>query len=107
MLHCKVYKIILRYVDNYKSTTIIQSSQQGTKMQNVQQNIKDYETAKAEVLAHCMCFKLIEDTNRFMVWFPLGFAVEGAQMRFSELGVTKTKALQLLIVTMEKYWKIG
>ena len=76
-------------------------------MQNVQQNIQDFEAAKADVITHCMCFKLVEQADRFIVYFPEGYAVGAAQMRFAAEGVTKTKALQLLLNTMEKYWKIG
>lgn len=76
-------------------------------MQNVQANIEAYNNAKSAVLSHCMCFKLEEKQDRFIVYFPEGYAVGAAQMRFAEEGVTKTKALELLLNTMEKYWKIG
>jgi len=76
-------------------------------MQNVQANITEYETAKHAVLEHCMCFKFVEEPGRFIVFFPAGYMVDAAQMRYGEEKVTKTKALQLLLVSMEKYWKIG
>ena len=76
-------------------------------MQNVQENIEAYNAAKLDVSSHCMCVKFIEQKDRFIIIFPKGFQVDAAQMRFAFQGVTKTKALQLLLNTMEKYWKLG
>jgi len=76
-------------------------------MQNVQDNVKELEAAKAAVKQHCMCVKFIEEKDRFIVMFSKGYQVDAAQMRFASQGVSKTKALQLLLNTMEKYWKLG
>ena len=76
-------------------------------MQNVKANIEALNAAKLAVTSHCLCAKFIEEQDRFIVIFPRGFAVDAAQMRFASEGVTKTKALELLLNTMEKYWKKG
>ena len=40
-------------------------------MKNVQTNIAELEEVRAEVLAHCMCAKLVEEKDRFIVFFPM------------------------------------
>ena len=76
-------------------------------MKNIQTNIAELEEARAEVLAHCMCAKLVEEKDRFIVFFPMGFQADAAQMRFAQEGVSKTNALRLLLETMEKYWGLA
>lgn len=62
--------------------------------------------ARAELLAHPMCAKLTEEPDRVIVFFPPGFQVDAAQMRFAAHGVNKTRAMQILLTTCEKYWKL-
>lgn len=76
-------------------------------MKGVQDNIAALDAAQVAVRAHCMCAKLVEQRGRFVVHFPPGYAVDAAQMRFSAEGVSKTRALELLHATCEKYWQIG
>lgn len=76
-------------------------------MQSVRDNIEALRVARENVRSHCMCVKLIEERDRFIVMFPPGFVVDAAQMRFASEGVSKTRALELLLGAMEKYWKIG
>ena len=73
-------------------------------MQKIRSNIDELAKAKSAVTEHCMCAKLIEEADRFIVMFPAGYQVDAAQMRFGYHKVSKTKALQLLLNTMEKYW---
>ena len=76
-------------------------------MKTVQFNIATLNETLANVKAHCMCAKFVEEPGRFIVMFPPGFTVDAAQMRFASEGVSKAKALELLLVVMEKYWKLG
>jgi len=76
-------------------------------METVRENVAALNAARAAVLAHCMCFKFTEQRDRFVVLFPEGYAVQGARMRFAAEGVSKRRALELLLATMEKYWKLS
>jgi hypothetical protein len=76
-------------------------------MKTVQQNIDALEVARRNVREHCMCARLVEEPGIVRVMFPPGYAVDGAQMRYQEQGVGRARAFELLLVTMEKYWKIG
>lgn len=76
-------------------------------MKTVRENIEALAIAKKAVIDHPMCATLTEEADRIMVEFPFGYAVGGAQMRFVAQGVSKTRAYELLLGTMEKYWRLG
>lgn len=63
--------------------------------------------ARAALQAHCMCLKLIEEPGRILVMFPPGYQADGAQMRYGQEQVSKTRAFELLLNTCEKYWKLS
>lgn len=62
--------------------------------------------ARAALVAHPMCLKLIEERDRIIVMFPAGYCADAAQMRFRAEGVSKTRAFELLLATCEKYWSL-
>jgi len=76
-------------------------------MNTIQQNIDALDNARANVANHPMCAKLVEEPGRIIVFFPRGFAIGAAQMRYAAEGVSKAQAFRLLLNTMEKYWNIG
>lgn len=68
----------------------------------VQRNIQSFKDAKAEVLAHCMCFRFEDVGGKFRVIYPDGYFPNGVQV---SKAMGKTKALQRLIEVMERHWK--
>ena len=71
------------------------------------ETVKRMNEARDDLLAHPMCGKLVETKGRVVVMFPLGYSIEAAQMRYKQQGVSRTKALELLLNTCEKYWRLG
>lgn len=62
--------------------------------------------SREKLLAHPMCFKLVEESARIIVFFPPGYQVDAAQVCFKREGVGKAKAFELLLNTCEKYWSL-
>ena len=63
--------------------------------------------ARDALKAHPMCYRVAESRDSVMIYFPPGYQVDGAQMRFKAHGVSKTRAYELLINTCEKYWRLA
>lgn len=74
---------------------------------NPRTNAAALKLARDAVLSHCMCGRLEERGECIIVYFPAGFLVDAAQMRFRAEAVSKTRAFELLLAVMEKYWKLG
>ena len=63
--------------------------------------VKRFNNVRAEVLAHPMCYDLIECARYYTVVFPEGFRVGGARAS-KDLG--KANALELLVPVLEREW---
>jgi hypothetical protein len=66
------------------------------------ENIKQIEELLKEVKSHCMCAKLLEDEKSYTVMYPEGFIFDGCRI---SKGMGKIKALELLLIKIEKHWK--
>ena len=71
-------------------------------MKTVQERIETVKALKKQVEEHCMCLNLEETDTHFIIYFPEGFYVGGAQC---SKHIGKEKALSKLLKHIEEYWK--
>lgn len=67
-----------------------------------QQNVDAIVSARAAVLAHCMCASFEESDQHVMAIYPPGFRLDGCRV---SKGMGQAKALQTLLEKMELHWK--
>jgi hypothetical protein len=65
------------------------------------QNISSVEIALCLVKEHCMCARFTETDSHYIVMYPAGMVLDGAQ---SSKGEGKAIALSRLLSAMEKHW---
>ncbi len=69
---------------------------------NVQQNIDRVKELEEKVKAHCMCANFQDTGSYYLVYYPPGMCLDGAQAAYS---CGKAIALERLLDVLERHWK--
>jgi hypothetical protein len=70
----------------------------------IQDNIRRANEALATVKAHCMAFNVVVKKDYLLVWYPLGYRVDGLRVSMANgLAWACNKAIEL----MEIHWAGG